>query len=181
MNVDALLWDLTKLEVTLTVDGGQLRYKAPAGVISDEIKAAIKEHKAEILAHLQRPRYDDKTAYVLWLTDPRRDLQADSWLWEQVLLAAYAESSDEPDTVWASLHGLRCLGARLKPTNNSGRGVRLVTEGIDDYARLRERYLMPFADSIKRIMAGVYTKPKGTLNSTLVATGAGAIEFERVA
>ncbi|GHE27219.1 hypothetical protein GCM10017673_31660 [Streptosporangium violaceochromogenes] len=55
MNVAAFLADLRDRQVLVTAAGEQVRCSAPEGVLTDELLAVLREHKAEILAHLRRP------------------------------------------------------------------------------------------------------------------------------
>lgn len=52
MTAAELLAELKKLGVLLICDGDALRIKAPAGVLTPELKAALAEHKAALLAQL---------------------------------------------------------------------------------------------------------------------------------
>lgn len=52
MTAVELLAELKKLGVLLTCDGEALRIKAPAGVLTPDLKAALAEHKAALLAQL---------------------------------------------------------------------------------------------------------------------------------
>lgn len=54
MNVDAFLADLRDRRVLVTVAGEQMRCSAPDGVLTDELLAVLRSHKAEIVAHLRR-------------------------------------------------------------------------------------------------------------------------------
>ena len=60
---------------------------------------------------------------VWWGTDPRGDdLPVDSSLWSTVLTWSYELDGGDPDGLFGSLRGMRCLGARLEETPS---GVRL--------------------------------------------------------
>ncbi|WHT16975.1 amino acid adenylation domain-containing protein [Crossiella sp. CA-258035] len=50
--VAALLAELGALGVRLWADEGQLRYRAPAGVLTGDLLARLKAHKSTVLAHL---------------------------------------------------------------------------------------------------------------------------------
>jgi hypothetical protein len=52
MTVAELLKSLDGLGVVLTVDDGVLRYEAPVGALSDELRVAVRERKSEIIAYL---------------------------------------------------------------------------------------------------------------------------------
>jgi hypothetical protein len=100
--------------------------------------------------------------YAAWLAerplptdDPRPDLGDDSDLWAQLLKLAW---SNAPHELWGTLHGLRCLGARLVSADEAAYGqtpLRIVAGDIApvEYARLRERYLMPYADMVQELIA----------------------------
>ncbi|NLT74671.1 MAG: hypothetical protein GXX94_10865 [Chloroflexi bacterium] len=81
--------------------------------------------------------------------DPRSDLADDSARWSALLTAAHADPED-PEC-WGVLHGLRCLGARLEVAGN---GLRITPGEIapDEYAALRERYLVPIAARVTRLL-----------------------------
>ena len=49
----ALLAELAARDIHLWADDGSLRYDAPAGVFSDELKARVRQHKAALLAILR--------------------------------------------------------------------------------------------------------------------------------
>jgi len=53
-----LLATLTQAGVSLCPDGDTLRYQAPVGVLSDELKAALKAHQPELLKLLTAPEAD---------------------------------------------------------------------------------------------------------------------------
>lgn len=57
MTVAALIEELTRLGVTLTPEGDRLRYRAPAGAITPELKQRIVEQKLEIIAVLNHEDY----------------------------------------------------------------------------------------------------------------------------
>lgn len=50
---EQIIDELRALGVRLWAEGGQLRFRAPKGVLTDEHKATLRAHKAEILASLQ--------------------------------------------------------------------------------------------------------------------------------
>src|SRR3712207_5487241 len=54
MSVDALLEDLRGRDVTLEAEGDHLRVDAPAGTITDELRAALVENKWRLLELLAR-------------------------------------------------------------------------------------------------------------------------------
>jgi predicted metal-dependent hydrolase len=52
MNASALLEDLRRRDVTLEAEGDHLHVDAPAGVITDELRAALAENKGRLLESL---------------------------------------------------------------------------------------------------------------------------------
>jgi hypothetical protein len=52
MTFDSLLDALSAAGVLLAVEDGRLRIDAPAGALTPELRAALAEHKAALLAHL---------------------------------------------------------------------------------------------------------------------------------
>lgn len=52
MNVENLVTEFEQLGVRLWSDDGQLRYRAPQGVLTEQRKALLVEHKAELVAYL---------------------------------------------------------------------------------------------------------------------------------
>lgn len=55
MTAQELLIQLVNLHVKLWLDGDHLRYSAPPGALTPELRAALLEHKTEIMTHLQSP------------------------------------------------------------------------------------------------------------------------------
>src|SRR5207253_6081793 len=52
--------------IVLFVDGGRLRFRAPAGAMTPELRAAVVAHKAALLAHLAaHPPWDTAEAVRL--------------------------------------------------------------------------------------------------------------------
>ena len=85
--------------------------------------------------------------------DPRPDM-GDGALFSRLLAAAYRLDGDDAAGAYGVLHGLRCLGARVGL--DFGR-ARLLPGEIpnDEYAELRARYLLPRADRVRALLAGV--------------------------
>ena len=52
MTLDQLLTDLAQNQINLFVDGGQLRYRAPAGALRADLREGISEHRIAIIEHL---------------------------------------------------------------------------------------------------------------------------------
>jgi amino acid adenylation domain-containing protein len=57
-----LLSDLEAAGVQLSAEAGQLRYKAPRGALTPELKARLSAQKEAVLAHLARPANDAEAA-----------------------------------------------------------------------------------------------------------------------
>ena len=81
MTLDQLLADLTGRQVTLFLAGDRLRFRAPAGAVTPELREVIAEHRAAILERLRRGA-NGTTArpprYVIcdrqyWVDDPPRN------------------------------------------------------------------------------------------------------------
>ncbi|MHB1296847.1 MAG: hypothetical protein ACYC4R_17870 [Anaerolineae bacterium] len=87
----------------------------------------------------------------LWL-DPRPDLAEDHRLWLALLECAVARADATGEPFW-TLHGFRCLGARL---TLSGRGTLVMHAGemdAQDYQQARARYLTPMLATLKATFA----------------------------
>jgi predicted metal-dependent hydrolase len=57
MSVGALLEDLRRRDVTLEAEGDLLHVDAPAGVMTDELRAALVENKERLLELLARKQH----------------------------------------------------------------------------------------------------------------------------
>ena len=53
MTLDQLLTDLTHNQVVLLMEGDRLRYRAPGGVLTADVRVAINEHRTEIIERLR--------------------------------------------------------------------------------------------------------------------------------
>lgn len=60
MNTVTLYRDLTMQGVTLYLDGGALRYRAPKGKMTPDVLANIKTHKLELISLLATNDHDEK-------------------------------------------------------------------------------------------------------------------------
>ncbi|MBI3864645.1 MAG: hypothetical protein HY290_22435 [Planctomycetia bacterium] len=58
MSADSLIEELRRAGVTLTVAGDELRFRAPAGVMTAELKATLAARKTELIEALCQPRVD---------------------------------------------------------------------------------------------------------------------------
>lgn len=54
MTAEELLNDLVQRDVAVTVDGERLRIDAPRGVLTEELRRSLSEHKLEIVELIQR-------------------------------------------------------------------------------------------------------------------------------
>jgi hypothetical protein len=53
LNAEQLLADLAQKQILIYMDGDRLRYRAPQGALSAEMRAAIGAHRAAIVEHLR--------------------------------------------------------------------------------------------------------------------------------
>jgi hypothetical protein len=58
MTTDQLLADLAQWNITLSVDGGRLRYRAPVGVLTTQMREAIAARRDAILERLCRKSHE---------------------------------------------------------------------------------------------------------------------------
>jgi predicted metal-dependent hydrolase len=70
-----LLEDLRRRDVRLEADGLTLRVNAPAEVATDELLAALREHKRDLIRHLERERLrleaaDRRGLIIKWAKEP---------------------------------------------------------------------------------------------------------------
>ena len=63
MTTDQLLADLARRNITLSVDGGRLRYRAPVGVLTPQMRKAIAARRDAIFELLRRK---DQEPAVSW-------------------------------------------------------------------------------------------------------------------
>lgn len=160
-----LLTTFEALGVILTTQGEGLHVKAPAAVLTPDLRALLAGHKAELLAALAlrgekppspAPESDTNLGPAaalgpaLW-EDPRPELAEDTNLWRRLLFAAYVEGHD-PDSLFWILQGLRCYGAALR----LGKSTAILEHGeIDaaEYAQWRAQYLAPKAGELRPLLA----------------------------
>lgn len=93
------------------------------------------------------------------LADPRSaSYPQDSEMWALLLawsygdeLLAYKQGEECSRSLYGALHGVRCGGARLV---RNGRTVRLTAGDWpeDEYAKLRERYLLPHGERLRTLL-----------------------------
>ncbi|MBX6763707.1 MAG: hypothetical protein K6T51_13460 [Rubrobacteraceae bacterium] len=56
MNVSALLAELRERDIRLEADGLVLHVDAPAGAVTEELRAVLREHRRALIRHLERER-----------------------------------------------------------------------------------------------------------------------------
>ena len=56
MSVTSLLERIEERKIQIVVEGDHLRYQAPKGALTPELRQELKARKAEVIAHLQDPR-----------------------------------------------------------------------------------------------------------------------------
>jgi len=95
------------------------------------------------------------TTTPIWaLADPRPDMATDADLWRRLLLLAGLRGGWTPDCLLATLHGLRCLGARLALVG--GRlALRAGALAPDEYAAVRARWLVPRRDELVALLDAI--------------------------
>jgi hypothetical protein len=149
---------------------GRLRFDAPAGAVTVNLRAALRARRAQVLALVRCWRLPDGPLGVLLLerapparppdappdpaADPRPDLAADSGPWAALLGLAYAQDGRQPDGAFGCLHGVRCLGARLV---RGGRNWSLVPGEIAPAAweDLRREWLLPRRKLVRELLAAL--------------------------
>ncbi|MBI4506292.1 MAG: hypothetical protein HY691_12220 [Chloroflexi bacterium] len=147
MNPGALLADLRARGVELVAAGDRLRWRAPAGVLTDVDRATLREHKAALVAVLAA---GDAVAEANYRLDPRPELP-DHTQWVKLLARAYGLHGHEPAGVYGALHGMRCLCVLLR---DDGNGLRLLPGELarDEYAALRARWLLPHREALTELL-----------------------------
>lgn len=75
MNAATLLEELRGRDVRLEADGLMLRVDAPAEADTDELRAALREHKRALIRHLERERRrleeaDRQGLIIRWAAEP---------------------------------------------------------------------------------------------------------------
>lgn len=85
MNTVTLIDEVTQDGIKLNVDDGRLMIDAPAGALTDELRALLRQHKAEIITHLTAATAGmtpaQETVFRRWCThigEHEEDLIADA-------------------------------------------------------------------------------------------------------
>jgi len=81
MTLDRLFSDLARSQVTLSLDGERLRFRAPEDALTPELRVVIAEHRVEIIEQLRhgangatpRPPRCVACDRQYWVDDPPRD------------------------------------------------------------------------------------------------------------
>ena len=63
MTTDQLLADLEQRKIKLSVDGGRLRYQAPVGVLTPQLREAIAARRDAILDRLRRKHQEPAVSW----------------------------------------------------------------------------------------------------------------------
>lgn len=94
--------------------------------------------------------------------DPRPDLQGDHHLWEGALRAAREVSADEGALYW-TLDGLRCLGARLRPTPAGSLRLEPGEMDADEFRDDCDRYLRPHVARLRQVLQSAVREAQAAL------------------
>lgn len=102
MDVEALLDALLRLGVQLRVEKGALRWRARRGVVTEELRAALAAHRAEVTARMRRlpERIAD------WPLELRVDLEERAGIGEHVGGMARAEA-ERASEAWVRMRMAR--------------------------------------------------------------------------
>ena len=115
MNTAALLVELSRQGIELRPDGGTIRYRAPRGTVTAELRETISAHKPELLELLKAAQIAPDEGQIL---EARSDLAAvrisspefgEVWLARDDRVAAElnAEGADLPVLTFAEIPKLR--------------------------------------------------------------------------
>ena len=114
MSAQALLEDLQSLGVVLEDGGGLLHVDAPAGVLNEERKATLAEHKQGLIKLLQREREERK------LEEASRGGLVIQWSKEPGYIALHDPLTGE----WHEVPASGCLPSVVEAANASHRHNR---------------------------------------------------------
>ncbi|AZF90334.1 MAG: hypothetical protein BPHS0_48 [Phage 5P_3] len=120
------------------------------GKLRSDLVETARINKRDILRALREERL---------VVDPREDLEDDAMEWDRLLRLAYERDGDDSRGLFMALHGMRCLGARLRwQEGASGRFLALYRGAemeASEYAEARQRYLAPHAEAIRKLFAQI--------------------------
>lgn len=126
MSITVFLAELQKLDIRLWLEEGRLRYSAPEGALSEDLKKEILARRQEIIDFLQAVRQGERTLENSLTPEPRPDKiplsYAQKWLW----LYSQRESSSFAYNIPAALR----LKGQLK--------VEALKASIDEIIRRHE-------------------------------------------
>ena len=102
-------------------------------------------------------------AEMEYLVNPRPDLGEDSELWARLLLKAYVIDSGNREGLFWALHGMRCVGARLR----LGKSTAIMEAGqvaAPEYEAWKRQYLEPHRETLLRLLREIAaTAPRGDM------------------
>jgi len=120
------------------------------GRLCPDLVEAARLNKRDILLALRDERLT---------ADPREDLEADGLEWARLLRLAYERDGYDRAGLFFALHGLRCLGARLRWQEGAGGRFLALHRGAEmdagEYAKIRAGYLAPYAETIRELFAQI--------------------------
>jgi len=121
-----------------------------AGKLYPHLVETARINKRDILLALRDERLT---------ADPREDLEADGLEWARLLRLAYERDGYDRAGLFFALHGLRCLGARLRWQEGAGGRFLALHRGAEmdagEYAKIRAGYLAPYAETIRELFAQI--------------------------
>ena len=175
MRLRALLAALRERDVRLAATpDGRLRFDAPAGTVTPELRAALRARRAQVLALVHWWHLPDGPLGVLLAdapppdppaaappgpaADPRPDLGADTEPWAALLALAFSQDGGQPDGVFGCLHGVRCLGARLA-RGERGWSLSFGEIAPAEWADLRRDWLLPRRKLVRELLHALELLP----------------------
>jgi hypothetical protein len=174
MSTALLVKRLRDLRVDLSVSAtGKLHVEAPAGTLTDELRATLAAHRDALLAVArdtaamsQPPRVSDFPPASL---DPRPDLTDDAMHWRRLLELAWHRDGNDREGLYGVLRGIRCLGVRLTPGKGTLRlQARVEPPGEpplwatrEQYGAERARWLEPHRETLVVLLAHAFDKCGG--------------------
>ena len=76
ITAEAIISEARKAGVVLWVENGKLKYRAPEGAMTAELKGAIKQHREEVMDRLSRGERIEPNPEDRWLPFPLTDIQS---------------------------------------------------------------------------------------------------------